>query len=367
MKKMTIFAVAALALPALAQADIIVNLPKESAQKEYSVQSMLISDAVKPRAERGNGTTINATPNKGRLVVKQLTAGPAQYLFPVSDNEYVVVYAAPDEKITVDVTNIAPLKYTASGTDLMRDVALLDTESGAILKEFQQLQSSGKATQEMVDSLQNAYYDVFHRYLAANKDGQGVPFAVMHLDGQAFIDAFNAMGPEAQKSILMPLLEKQKHYVEKTIEMEKRKEAMQNGTMTAPDFTFSDMSGKKISLSDFRGKWVIIDFWGSWCPWCIKGFPELKKLYTEYAGKLEIVGVACNDTPEAWKAAVEKWQLPWVNLYNGEANGGKVVEDYAVEGFPTKVVVNPEGKIANITTGADPAFPDTLAKLLNAK
>lgn len=367
MKKMTLLAAAALALPVLAQADIIVNLPKDAAQKEYTVQSMLISDAVKPRAERGNGITINVTPKKGRLVVKQNAAGPAQYLLPVTDNEYVVVYAAPDEKITVDVTNVAPLKYTASGTELMKDVALLDTESGAILKEFRQLQTSGNATEQLADSLQNAYYGVFRRYLAAHKDGQAVPFAVMHLDGQEFIDAFNAMGPEAQKSILMPLVSKQKEYVDKSMEMEKRKEAMQNGSMTAPDFTFADMSGKEVSLKDFRGKWVIIDFWGSWCPWCIKGFPELKKIYAEYAGKLEIVGVACNDTPEAWKAAVEKWQLPWVNLYNGEANGGKIVEDYAVEGFPTKVIVNPEGKIANITTGADPAFPDSLAKLLNAK
>lgn len=367
MKTQTILAAAAFLLPALAQADIIVNLPKNSTQKEYTVQAMLISNAVKPRAERGNGTSINVTPEKGRLVMKQIPGGPAQYLLPVAENEYVVVYASPEDNITLNITDLAPLKYTASGSALMKDVATLDSESGAILKEFQKLQNAGTVTQETADSLQNAYNGIFLNYLAKNNDTPAAPFALMHLEGEEFIKGYDALGPEAKKSILMPLVHKQKEYVDKSIEMEKRKEAMQNGTMTAPDFTFPDMQGKKVSLKDFRGKWVIIDFWGSWCPWCIKGFPELKKIYTEYAGKLEIVGVACNDTPEAWKGAVGKWQLPWVNLYNGEANGGKIVEEYAVEGFPTKVIVNPEGKIANITTGADPAFPDTLAKLLNAK
>ena len=41
----------------------------------------------------------------------------------------------------------------------------------------------------------------------------------------------------------------------------------------APDFTLNDINGKPLSLSDLKGKWVILDFWGSWCPWCIKGFP----------------------------------------------------------------------------------------------
>ncbi len=60
---------------------------------------------------------------------------------------------------------------------------------------------------------------------------------------------------------------------------------------------------------------------------------------------------------------MEKYKLPWVNVYNPE--GTTILSDYAVQGFPTKIIVNPEGKIANITVGENPAFFDTLAKLIN--
>ena len=60
---------------------------------------------------------------------------------------------------------------------------------------------------------------------------------------------------------------------------------------------------------------------------------------------------------------MEKFKLPWVYVYNPE--GTSILSDYAVQGFPTKIIVNPEGKIANITVGENPAFFDTLAKLIN--
>ena len=74
----------------------------------------------------------------------------------------------------------------------------------------------------------------------------------------------------------------------------------------APDFTLNDLSGKPLTLSSLRGKYVILDFWGSWCVWCIKGFPQMKEYYQKYAGKFEILGIDCNDPEAKWKAAVEK-------------------------------------------------------------
>lgn len=126
--------------------------------------------------------------------------------------------------------------------------------------------------------------------------------------------------------------------------------------VTAPDFTFPDVNGKMVSLSDFRGKWVIIDFWGSWCPWCIKGFPALKEAYAKYEGKVEVIGVACLDPKDAWENALKKYDLPWVNLYNGAEKGGPVLQEYGIEGFPTKVIVDPEGKVRNVTAGDTPDF-----------
>ena len=131
----------------------------------------------------------------------------------------------------------------------------------------------------------------------------------------------------------------------------------------APDFKLKNLEGKEVKLSDFRGKWVILDFWGSWCIWCIRGIPELKEAYSKYDGKVEIIGVDCGDTEEAWRDAVAKYELNWVNVYCPEKEM-KLLKEYGVEGFPTKAIVDPEGNLVNITVGHDPQFYEILASFV---
>ena len=129
----------------------------------------------------------------------------------------------------------------------------------------------------------------------------------------------------------------------------------------APDFTLNDLSGKPLTLSSLRGKYVILDFWGSWCVWCIKGIPQMKEYYQKYAGKFEILGIDCNDTEAKWKAAVEKYEMPWLHVYN--PRDSKVLEQYEIQGFPTKVIVGPDGNIVKTIIGEDPAFYTFLDEL----
>ncbi len=130
----------------------------------------------------------------------------------------------------------------------------------------------------------------------------------------------------------------------------------------APDFTLMDIEGNSLSLSDLKGKWVVLDFWGSWCPWCIKGFPALKEAYKQYDGKVEVLGIDCGDTEEVWKEAVKKYELPWLQVYN--PRGTDLTDRYGIQGFPTKFIIDPEGRVANVTVGEDPAFFDVLATLV---
>ena len=130
----------------------------------------------------------------------------------------------------------------------------------------------------------------------------------------------------------------------------------------APDFTLNDINGKPLTLSSLRGKYVILDFWGSWCGWCIKGIPQMKEYYQKYAGKFEILGIDCNDPEEKWKAAVEKYELPWLHVYNPRGDS-KVLEQYEIQGFPTKIIVGPDGKIVKTIIGEDPAFYTFLDEL----
>ena len=131
--------------------------------------------------------------------------------------------------------------------------------------------------------------------------------------------------------------------------------------MMAPDFTLNDIHGMPLTLSSFRGTYVVLDFWGSWCPWCIKGIPEMKRYYEKYSGKFEIIGIDCNDPEDKWKAAVAAYDMPWKHVYNPK--GTRLTADYGIQGYPTKIIIDPKGRIEKIVIGEDPAFYKYLDEL----
>ena len=178
--------------------------------------------------------------------------------------------------------------------------------------------------------------------------------------GSRMEEALSLLGDKAKNGVFAVLYQYMDAQVKK-IKARKEAEAKIKEGLPAPDFTLNDLNGQPLSLSSLRGKYVVLDFWGSWCGWCIKGIPDMKKYYEKYKGKLEILGIDCRDTEEKWKAAVEKHELPWLHVYN--AGDPDVSILYAIQGYPTKIVVDPEGKIAKIVVGEDPAFYEYLDEL----
>jgi len=116
----------------------------------------------------------------------------------------------------------------------------------------------------------------------------------------------------------------------------------------APDFTQPDVNGNPIRLSDFRGRYILIDFWASWCGPCRAENPNLVKAYNQYKNQgLEILGVSLDDKKgrEAWLKAIEQDGLSWIHVsdLNGWSNEAAVL--YGVRGIPQNYLVDPEGKI----------------------
>ena len=132
----------------------------------------------------------------------------------------------------------------------------------------------------------------------------------------------------------------------------------------APDFELPDLQGNPLKLSSLRGKYVVLDFWGSWCIWCIRGIPNMKAAYAKHKDKMEILGIDCRDTEEKWKAAVEEHQLPWLQVRCDDDHLEVLAQQYNIEGFPTKAVIDPEGKLVKVIVGEDPAFYPFLDEIL---
>lgn len=117
----------------------------------------------------------------------------------------------------------------------------------------------------------------------------------------------------------------------------------------APDFTLLRPDGKPLTLSEMRGKYVLIDFWASWCVPCRKAIPHLKEVYAKYKGKgFEILGVSGDQNQQAWKKAMEQEQMPWPQVCDDFPDKFKpslVGELYQTRFIPFYVLVDPSGKI----------------------
>lgn len=118
----------------------------------------------------------------------------------------------------------------------------------------------------------------------------------------------------------------------------------------APDFSLNTFSGEPITLANLRGKRVLINFWASWCPPCLKEMPDLVSAYNELRGEgVEFVGIGMQDETAKLKQFVEEQQVPYIIV---EDPKGDVGLRYAVLGMPTTVLVDSGGIVRKVFTGA---------------
>ena len=111
----------------------------------------------------------------------------------------------------------------------------------------------------------------------------------------------------------------------------------------APDFELKDTSGEMIKLSSFRGKYVLVDFWASWCGPCRKALPLVKKANEEFKDKgLQVIGVSVDRKVKDWEKALEEEKLPYLQLHDPDGITGKM---YNYDGIPFIILISPEGII----------------------
>lgn len=132
-----------------------------------------------------------------------------------------------------------------------------------------------------------------------------------------------------------------------------------------PDISSSNTyDGKRFELTSLKGKYVVIDFWGTWCGPCIAGMPSMKEYLEKYKSKMEIVGVAQeSDNGERWKKFLnDKPEYQWHHVLS-RTNENYILK-FGVAGFPTKIIVDPEGKIVGRFVGEDDAIYKKLDEIL---
>lgn len=118
----------------------------------------------------------------------------------------------------------------------------------------------------------------------------------------------------------------------------------------------NSVDGKEFSIESLKGKYVIIDFWGTWCGPCMSGMASMRAFRDEYNDKVEILGIAKDDR-EGWLSSIEKDNLNWIHLLNGKGEED-FVSKFNVTGYPTKILIAPDGTILHRESGESEAFYD---------
>ena len=155
-----------------------------------------------------------------------------------------------------------------------------------------------------------------------------------------------------------------------SLEKQKKAQALQDSMKPGtafPDFAEKDLDGKPLSLSQYKGKVVLVDFWATWCGPCVAELPNVIAAYKKYHDKgFEIVGISLDRKEDALKTFIKEKEMTWPQYFDGKAWQSKMAEKYGINSIPATYLLDGEGKIiAKDLRGDD--LETELAKALTKK
>ena len=114
---------------------------------------------------------------------------------------------------------------------------------------------------------------------------------------------------------------------------------------TAPDFILPMPNGYRVQLAEFKGKYVLLDFWASWCPDCRKDIPAVKAMYEKYGKNVVFIGVSFDTDRDRWAKCVADNGMTWRQVSElKRMREAKIAQTYGVQWIPSMTLVGPDGK-----------------------
>lgn len=306
--------------------------------------------------QKDNAMPLDSTvfSEKGEFKFSHATPGADFFRISADGHEYMIIAKNGDQiKIAADLSD-KNMTYNISGAMEADKLQELNTTKNqymgrinAIQKEFEETVAAQPANREVVMEQMRPKY-------TAEIDGLNkaiLKFAQDNSTSLAGFYAINLLNPsEFEKEIVAYSDKIKSSFNENGAVTEFLKKmaglkAVQVG-QPAPEFTINGIDGKPVKVSDFKGKYVLLDFWASWCMPCRQENPNLVKAYNEYKDKnFTVFGISLDKDPTEWKKAIANDHLTWTHGSELKDFEGAAVRLYQIEAIPSSFLLDPNGII----------------------
>lgn len=292
-------------------------------------------------------------------------------------HKYINLMLKPEDRITVEgKLHDYYIEYEAKGSDFnqqysqLRDEYIEEMSRAAKIELQLDTLMSNNADNEVINDLfkqRNEINSIEQKkqleFIKNNWDKELTAYYLSRQRPDTLGKYYGNLSPEISDGIFKDILDNQYLRYRKYVKVREAEKNIVEGE-TAPDFTLQSISGSEFTLSSIEDKIIVLDFWGSWCGWCIKGFPKMKEYNNKYENQIEIVGIACNDTEDEWKKSVEENELNWIHVINDDSIDKDVSVMYGIQRYPTKIILDKDRKILAKYVGESDDFYNKLDELL---
>lgn len=293
------------------------------------------------------------------------------------EHKYLILLLKPDDKISVKgKLHEYYLEYNATGSKFNNEYSQL--RNGYIEEISQSVEIELRLDTLMSNNGDNGLITELFRkrneidniamtreleYLKDNMDNELSAYFLARQRLDTLGRYYEDLSSDVRNGIFKNMLESQHLRYRKYVKVREAEKNIIEGEI-APDFSLKSLSGSEFSLSSINDKYIVLNFWGSWCGWCIKGFPKMKDYYKKYKGKVEIIGIACNDTEEKWEKSVLENKLDWLHVINDKSLDKDASVLYGIQGYPTKIILDKDKKILARFVGESDDFYKKLDELM---
>ena len=285
---------------------------------------------------------------------RRVTEEPDFYTLVVGEKNFLVVGKNGDE-----------LKFKTDYADSTNNYEIKGSEDSEKIREFNQIGNDFSKLYKKIqddysrmveanpaakDSIYNVLMPQFQstmdkfsetslKFAKENKNNLAGFFAASSLDQSRYETELIAFAEEIRS--VFPKNKAVQSFVAKMAEVK----SVSVGQM-APEFELNNTEGKLVKLSDFKGKYVLLDFWASWCAPCREENPNILKQFESFKDKgFTVLGVSLDEEKSDWLKAIKDDRLNWTQVSELKRWDGKVTIQYKVEGIPASFLLDPKGKI----------------------